>query len=221
MSITRQNPVTAVADTVLLTIIDGKLQVLCVTRQRDPFDGQKTLPGTYIRSGESSRVAALRALKDKAGVKDVYIEQLYTFDELGRDPRGQYLSVVYLCTVHIDDIHLNISEETQNPEFIDVTTALAFDHSKIVKYALDRLRSKLEYTSIAQTFLPVEFTLSELQRVYEIILGHDLDKRNFRKKIISTDLIEVTGNMQSGRRQRPAQLYRFVSDKVVEIPRWI
>jgi 8-oxo-dGTP diphosphatase len=215
-----KNPVTAVADTVLLTIIDNALKVLVVTRQRDPFNGQNTLPGTYIREGESSKVAALRALRDKSGVSEVYIEQLFTFDEIGRDPRGQFTSVVYLAVSNIRDIRLNISEETQNPQFIDTTSELGFDHNKIVDYAISRLRSKLEYTTLAKSLLPDTFALTELQNVYEIVLGQTLDKRNFRKKFLALDLLELSGEVRSGLRQRPAQLYRFKSTELVEIPRW-
>jgi 8-oxo-dGTP diphosphatase len=214
------NPITSVSDAVMMTIIDGKLKLLVVTRQRDPYNGQVTLPGTYIREGESSKVSVIRALKEKAGVSDIYVEQLYTFDELGRDPRGQYFSVVYLALSHTDDIKLNISDETQNPQFVDIGTKLAFDHNKIVEYAINRLRSKLEYTTVAKSLLPDTFTLSDLQNIYEVVIGQEMDKRNFRKKFLSLDLLELTGGLRSGLRQRPAQLYRFKSNKVVEIPRW-
>jgi 8-oxo-dGTP diphosphatase len=220
MSIEYKNPVTIVVDTVLLTIIDSKLKVLAVTRQRDPFDGQNTLPGTYIREGESSKVSALRALKDKAGVDNIYVEQLYTFDDIGRDPRGQFTSIVYLAVSDINKIHLSISEQTQNPQFVDVTTKLGFDHNSIIDYAIGRLKSKLEYTNIVQSLLPAIFSLSELQRVYEIVLGQELDKRNFRKKFLALDLLTLTGDVRSGLRQRPAQLYRFKSNELVEIARW-
>ena len=209
-----------VVDTVLFTIIEDTLKVLCVTRQRDPFDGQKTLPGTYIRNQESSKVAALRALREKAGVDDIYIEQLYTFDDIGRDPRGQYLSVAYLSLANSKILALNISEVTQNPEFVDVDTALGFDHNNIVKYAISRLRSKLEYTNVAQHLLPNIFTLSELQNVYEVVLGQVLDKRNFRKKILSLGIIKTTGDTLSGLRQRPALLYKFKTQDLVELQRW-
>jgi 8-oxo-dGTP diphosphatase len=220
MALNYKNPIINVADTVLLTIVDNKLKVLVVTRQRNPFMGQNTLPGTYIRDGESSKVAALRALREKAGVNDIYIEQLYTFDEIGRDPRGQYASVVYLAVSNLLDIHLNISEETQNPQFVNASTELGFDHNKIVDYAIARLRSKLEYTSIANSLLPERFTLSELQNVYEIVLDQTLDKRNFRKKFLALELLELTGEVRSGLRQRPAQLYKFKSDQLIEIARW-
>jgi 8-oxo-dGTP diphosphatase len=209
-----------VTDTVLFTIEDSELKVLVVNRQREPFNKKKTLPGTYIRDGESSKTAALRALKNKAGVKDIYIEQLYTFDEMGRDPRGQYMSVVYFAVANEQSIHLNISKNTQNPEFTGVNTKLGFDHNNIVVYALERLRSKLEYTSISQSLLPELFTLTELQKVYEIILGKGIDKRNFRKKFLSLGLIMETGEMKKGGRMRPAMLYRFKLDKVTEISRW-
>ncbi|MDE1874941.1 MAG: NUDIX hydrolase [Patescibacteria group bacterium] len=206
---------TVTVDVVIFTVEDGALKALIIKRAREPFQGSPALPGGFIRRGETSVTAAERILADKAGVKDVYLEQLYTFDEPHRDPRGPVFSVTYFALAPRDEIRIAETAETQKPRFSPVSALpkLAFDHNNIIGYAVERLRSKLEYTNAAYSLLPKSFTLTELQKIYEAIVNRDLDKRNFRKKFKELGLIEPTGSKSKGGRRRPAELYRFKSRK--------
>lgn len=209
-------------DIVIFTVQNGELKVLLITRSNEPFEGTLALPGGFLHSGESSLQAAERILKDKAGVSGVYIEQLYTWDETDRDPRGSIPSISYFALVDEKKLSIKESNTTEHPVLEDVHNLpkLAFDHEKIINYAVQRLRSKLEYTNVSYSLLPRIFTMTELQNTYEAILGHSLDKRNFRKKFQSLGLIEPTGERVEGQPNRPAQLFRFISSKPQELQRW-
>jgi 8-oxo-dGTP diphosphatase len=216
------NPALTV-DLVLLTIEDDELKVLLIKRANEPFKGKRALPGGFLLKGETTRDAALRILKEKAGISNVYAEQLYTFDALDRDPRGSVFSVTYFALAPRTDIRFAESDKSQNPEFVtaDKFPSLAFDHKTIVDYSIKRLRAKLEYTNAAYSLLPRNFTLSQLQRTYEIILGKSFDKRNFQKKILQLDLISQTKKILTGGRQRPAKLYEFRLRKPTELRKFI
>ena len=209
-------------DVVIFTISDGNLKVLLIERANKPFFGAHALPGGFLYKNEQAYNAAKRILKEKAGVSGVYIEQLYTFDKLERDPRGQVISVSYFALVPFTKIKIKESKQTQSPSFYSITKLpkLAFDHKEIIQYAVKRLRSKLEYTNLAFFLLPEEFSLYQLQRVYEIILGRKLDKRNFQKKFFFLGLISPTKKVLTGFRQRPARLYRFKEQKLAELKKF-
>ncbi len=209
-------------DVVIFTIDNNELKLLLIERVGEPFIGQAALPGGFLWEGESTEEAARRVLKDKAGVSGTYLEQLYTFDKPGRDPRGQIISVTYFTLVPSEALRLEPSGTTQRPHLqpLDGLPQLAFDHNEIVDYAMNRLRSKLEYTNVAYSLLPSVFTFAQLQQAYEIILGQMLDRRNFRKKFMSLGLIKPTGVHQEGGRHRPAELYTFVSRQPSELERW-
>lgn len=211
---------TVTTDIVLFAIIDGELQVLTITRPKEPYKGSLTLPGGFVREGETSLHAAQRVLQEKAGLKDMFIEQLCTFDDPSRDPRGHFISISYMAAAHPDSLNFDLSNTTENPSFEPVGAPLSFDHQNIVEYAYQRLKYKLEYSSIVSSLLPSLFTFADLQRVYEIVLDQPLDKRNFRKKFISLGLIEATDQKQEGLQQRPAILYKFKTKKFSEIKRW-
>ena len=200
-------------DAVIFTVDDGKLKVLLINRSQQPFKGNWTLPGGFLKKGEELPLAAARVLKDKTGVRDAYLEQLYTFDKKGRDPRGQIVTVVYFALAPGDKIQKFIDTKEANLFSVNRLPKLGFDHGKIIKYAAERLRYKLEYTNIVFSLLPQYFTLGQLQKVYEAILGIRLDKRNFLKKFLSLSLIKPTKKVFSSGRQRPARLYQFVSNK--------
>ena len=205
-------------DVIIFTLREDDLQVLLVKRKYAPFQGMWAIPGGFVHMDESLEDAALRELKEETGVQDVYLEQLYTFAEPGRDPRGRVITVAYFALVPARDIQPRSGDDAAEAEWRSVydLPPLAFDHTQILTYALQRLRYKLEYTAVGFEMLPDEFTLSELQAAYEVILGETLDKRNFRRKILGADVIEVTGGHRSlvG---RPAKLYRFRDDAVAEI----
>lgn len=209
-------------DIVILAIDDGELKVLAIKRANEPFKNKWALPGGFIRENEDPGHAAERILRDKAGIGNMYIEQLYTFGGSGRDPRGSIITVSYFALIPRNKIKINESDKTQTPTFLPLKKLpeLAFDHKRIVNYALKRLRSKLEYTNLIYSLLPEHFTFNQLQKAYELVLGRKLDKRNFRKKFLQLKLISPTGKILKGPRQRPAKLYKFVSRKPSELKKF-
>jgi 8-oxo-dGTP diphosphatase len=205
-------------DVIIFTLRDGDLQVLLIRRRNPPFQGVWAIPGGSVGIDESLEEAALRQLEEEAGVRDVYLEQLYTFGDPGRDPRGRTITVAYFALVPATAIDPHAGDDATEARWWSMNDLppLAFDHAEILAYALQRLRYKLEYTAVGFELLPEPFTLSELQAAYEVILGEALDKRNFRRKILSAGVIEETGKYRTGE-GRPAKLYRFRDDAVAEV----
>jgi 8-oxo-dGTP diphosphatase len=192
---------------------------LLVKRKNPPFAGRWAIPGGFVRLSESLEAAARRELEEETGVKDVYIEQLYTFGRPDRDPRTRVITVAYFALVPIDAIEHRPGEESSATDWFSMEKLpeLAFDHDEILDYALTRLRYKLEYSNVGFHLLPDVFTLSELQQAYEMILGEDLDKRNFRRKILAAGVLEATGRKLQDGEGRPAMLYRYRQDAIAEI----
>ncbi|MCS6808710.1 MAG: NUDIX domain-containing protein [Bacteroidota bacterium] len=188
-----------------------ELQILCIQRSIEPFRGQWALPGGFLRLHETLDQAAARELHEETGLESVYIEQLYTFSALDRDPRERVISVAYFALVNLERYTLHAGTDAAQAAWFSVAKlpALAFDHKMIVKVALERLRGKIRYQPIGFELLPDEFTLSELQTLYETILERSFDKRNFRKKIHDYGLLIETGGMRRGKPHRAARLYRF------------
>jgi 8-oxo-dGTP diphosphatase len=197
-------------DVVIFTIRGGALHVLLVRRAAPPFAGRYAIPGGFVHEDESLEAAARRELAEETGVRDVYLEQLYTFGDPGRDPRGRVVTVAYFALIASHETPLRAGTDAVAVRWfaVDAVPALAFDHRRILDYALERLRNKLEYTTVGFQLLPEKFTLVELQAVYEAILGRRLDKRNFRRKI---DLLGIVLPLREQRRtgRKPARLYRF------------
>ncbi len=197
-------------DPVLFTIRDGQLQVLMTRRSEHPCKGCLALPGVFVGMEETLDEAAQRALRQKTGLRDIYLEQLYTWGDLARDPRMRIISVSYYALVPAECLHL--PEEDDNLRFYPaeeitaMTEGVAFDHNRIVAYGRERIRSKVNWSDIAFSLVPEEFTLPQLQRVYEILLGEPLYKANFRKKI--AEKIIATDKMTSGDAHRPSRIYR-------------
>ena len=206
-------------DVVIFALEGEDLQVLLVRRKEAPFQGMWAVPGSFVKMDESLDEAAGRALAEKTGVHDVYTEQLFTFGEPNRDPRTRVITVAYFALVPYSAVSLPDVEDTAVTAWHSVfkLPELAFDHATILEYALQRLRYKLEYTSVGFQLLPDEFTLTELQKAYEIILVEKLDKRNFRRKILSAEILEETGNKKQDGEGRPAKLYRYKDDAVAEV----
>lgn len=203
---------TLTVDAVIFQLHNKKLHVLLIQRQQGPFVGAWALPGGYNAAGETTTEAMHRITLTKAGVDTDtlnLVEQLYTFDTIARDPRGHAVSVTYAGFG--TDIAIESSSTTQNPQFfsLDTLPELAYDHADIIRYAHERLRSKITYTNAIFALLPKLFTLSQLQTAYEAVLGRELDKRNFRKKFLSLDLIEETDQILKEGAHRPARLYKF------------
>ncbi len=206
------------ADVIIFALCENGLRVLLIKRGRPPFEGMWAIPGGFVGIDESLEGAALRELEEETGVHDVYLEQLYTFGDVDRDPRGRVITVAYFALIPVTDISPRAGDDAAETRWWSIydLPPLAFDHADILAYALQRLRYKLEYTAVGFELLPETFTLSELQAAYEVILGEELDKRNFRRKILSAEVIEETGVYRTGD-GRPAKLYRFRDDAVAEV----
>lgn len=216
-------------DVAAFTARADRLHVLLIRRGVWPFAGAWALPGGFLRLEESLDDAARRELSEETGLAGAwYLEQLYTFGAPDRDPRTRVLSVAYYALLPGPQSGLPVTEPRAGTDAAearwwpvdtlladDDPLSLAFDHAGIVAYALSRLRAKLGYTSVAYALLPEEFTLSDLQRVYEIILGRALDKRNFRKKMLVAGILEATPRKTREGAHRPAQLYRFTRREAV------
>jgi 8-oxo-dGTP diphosphatase len=200
-------------DIVIFTIQSGVLKVLLVKRRIPPFAGKFAIPGGFVHEDEDLDRAALRELQEETGVSDVYLEQLYSFGDPGRDPRGRVITVAYFALISADR-QLKAGTDAAEAAWwaIDTLPALAFDHASILGYALERLRNKLEYTTVGFQLLPEKFTLTELQEVYEAILPKKLDKRNFRRKMSLLKILKPLPEYRRGG-QRPAQLHRFVASR--------
>ena len=198
-------------DVLMMSLRQRDLQILLIKRRSWPFEGMWAIPGGFVNIDESLEAAAKRELQEETGVQDVYLEQLYTFGDPDRDPRTRVITVVYFALLDSERLQVEAASDASDVGWFSVYSLppLAFDHEKIIQYALNRLRGKLDYTTIAFNLLPEQFTLRELQRVYEIILHKRLDKRNFRKRILATGILEDTGAKKMEGTHRPARLYRF------------
>jgi 8-oxo-dGTP diphosphatase len=194
---------------VILTVIDGELRVLLIHRGGEPFEGAWALPGGLLHEDESLAEAASRKLVEETGVRDVYLEQLFSFDDL--ESPG-HVAVAYFALVDARRVRLR-AETTWEPAWFAVGSLpeLAFNNSRVVDYALLRLRNKLEYTNVAYSLMGDAFTLSDLQAVYESIFGRRFDKRNFRRRMLSQEIIRSTGRHAVRGAHRPAELFEFTS----------
>ena len=213
-------PPTLTVDAVIFQVNNNTLEVLLLKRPNEPFKGEWALPGGYHAKCETTTDALERVVFQKTGVKikdDLrYIEQLYTFDTINRDPRGHAVSVAYMgCGRNItynEDLEVAFFDVNKIPK-------LAYDHANIIKYAKERLIAKMTYTNSAFAFLDRRFTLTQLQTVYEIVFGREFDKRNFRKKFLSLNLIHETNELWRDGAHRPAKLYEFNSNKLENLDR--
>lgn len=209
-------PPTLTVDAVIFQLVDNLLHVCLVKRMNEPFKDQWALPGGYSPVGETTTQALERIVERKAGInilKDLsYIEQLYTFDTVARDPRGHAVSVTYMGAGR----NIVPTSVDGNAVFfpVDSLPEIAYDHKDIIEYAHQRLIAKLTYTNAVYAFLPKRFSLAELQTAYEAIFGYEFDKRNFRKKFLSLGLTEETDEMRREGAHRPARLHRFTSDSL-------
>ena len=203
-------------DNVIFTIINDKLQVLLVSRPMDPFKWLRALPWGLVWDNETLEETAYKKLEEKTSVKDIYLEQLYTFSDIKRDPRWRTISTAYMSLISRENLALKKTSNWRESKFFWVTSLpkLWFDHKKIIEYAVKRLKWKLEYTNIAQYILPEKFTFTQLQNVYEIVLNQKFDVRNFRKKINSLWIIEETWEKEIWNQYRPARLFKFTNRNI-------
>jgi len=206
-------------DIVIFTVRDRQLKLLLIKRAGEPFKGKWALPGGFVQMDEDLEAAARRELAEETGVSGVFLEQLYTFGAVDRDPRERVITIAYFSLIPSDEVVLQAATDAEAVGWfgMDELPPLAFDHADIVAMAHRRLVAKLDYSTIAFQFMPREFTLSELQEVYEIILREEMDRRNFRKWILALEQIEETGGERREGAHRPAKLYRVKYPERVEI----
>jgi 8-oxo-dGTP diphosphatase len=198
-------------DCVVFGFDEGELKVLLIERGLEPFKGRWALPGGFVRVDETLDEAARCELVEETGLQDVFLEQLYTFGSVERDPRERVVSVAHYALVKLSDHRAKAATDAANAQWFPVSKPpkLAFDHADILSTALDRLKGKVRYQPIGFELLAEKFTLSQLQHLYEAVLETELDKRNFRKKVLNFGLLIPLKETQMVGRHRPAQLFRF------------
>ncbi|HYF52120.1 MAG TPA: NUDIX domain-containing protein [Planctomycetota bacterium] len=202
-------------DCVVFGLDEEDLKVLLIQRNLEPYEGKWALPGGFIKLFESLDEAARRELKEETGVQNVRLEQLYTFGDVDRDPRERVITVAYYALANLADHAVKAATDARHAAWFPVNElpTLAFDHKHILDVALERLKGKVRYQPIGFELLPEKFTLTQLQRLYEKILERELDKRNFRKKILGMDLLIETDEIEQDVAHRAARLYRFDEKK--------
>ncbi|WP_407403998.1 NrtR DNA-binding winged helix domain-containing protein [Chryseobacterium sp.] len=207
-------------DAVVFGYFDKKdLQILLIKRKIDPYKGGWALPGGLVLEDENLDDAVKRELQEEAGIKPDFLEQLYTFGNVGRDPRNRVVSVAYLGLVNPSYHQLFADSDAEDAQWFDINAlpTLAFDHQEIIDRALERLRSKLQYQPIGFNLLREEFPFSDLERLYSTILGKEIDRRNFRKKILSFELLTPTLLQKKEGSGRPAKLFTFNKNKYQQL----
>ncbi|MBI5545707.1 MAG: NUDIX hydrolase [Deltaproteobacteria bacterium] len=194
-----------------LDLAEAELKVMLIRRKLDPYKGSWALPGGFVHEEESLDEAAKRELTEETGLESVWLEQLYTFGAPGRDPRERVISVTYFALLKSAGLRVQASTDAAEAAWFSAAhpPPLAFDHAKILEKALERLKGKVRYQPIGFELLPPKFTLTQLQRLYEIVLDRPLDKRNFRKKVLATQLLLPLNEKEEGVAHRAAQLFRF------------
>jgi 8-oxo-dGTP diphosphatase len=227
-------------DCVVFGLDDRGLHVLLVERGAPPFEGDWALPGGFVHVDETLEEAARRELSEETGLTDVFLEQLYTFGALDRDPRDRVVSVAYYALTNIRDHRVRAATDARDAAWFKVVgdqgqarrqslrtrigeapdpLALAFDHDEIIETAIERIRGKIAYRPIGFELLPKKFTLTQLQHLYETILHRELDKRNFRKKVLSLGLLVELNELEKDVPRRRARLYRFDKKKYRQLER--
>jgi 8-oxo-dGTP diphosphatase len=202
-------------DCVIFGLDDSELKVLLIQRKLDPFKRHWALPGGFVKLDETLDEAARRELAEETGVEDLFLEQLYTFSAVQRDPRERVVSVAYFALVNLDEHPAKAASDAEEVAWFPAfdLPELAFDHAEIVSVAMTRLQGKLSYEPVGFELLPQKFTLGQLQQLYEKVLNQPLDKRNFRKKILKMNLLIDTKEKQQNVSHRAAQLYQFDENK--------
>lgn len=206
-------------DCVIFGLDDSQeLRVLLIQRGHDPFAGYWALPGGFVEMDEDLETAARRELEEETGVRDIFIEQLYTFGKPNRDPRGRVISVAYYALVNLQEHPARAASDATNVQWVKLSELpqLAFDHAHILQTAIERLKAKVRYQPLGFELLPEKFTLSQLEKLYEKVLGKPVNKRNFRSKILKMGILEQL-ERQTDVAHRPAFLYRFNEQKYEEL----
>ena len=200
-------------DIVILTIKNDALQVLLVKRNNEPFKDKWAIPGGYVRMSENLDEAAIRVLKERTDVDNIYLEQLYTFGDPLRHPVSRVITCAYFALIRSEDFDIVTTPDLAWHKVFDLPQ-LAFDHKEIIQYSLKRTRERLEMCPVAYQLLNEKFTLTEMQKAYEMIMERKLDKRNFRKKVVTTEGLRELNEFSKSSSKRPARLYTFESIKL-------
>lgn len=208
-------------DCVVFGLDEEDLKVLLIQRDAAPYAGHWALPGGFLRLDETLDQSAQRELQEETGISNVFLEQLYTFGAVDRDPRERVITVAYYALVKLSDYKVRAATDARDAAWfaIDAIPPLAFDHPAILKMAHERLKGKVRYQPIGFELLPTKFTLRQIQNLYEFILDRPLDKRNFRKKILSMDILVELDEFESGVAHRAARLYKFDQRKYQKLTR--
>lgn len=198
-------------DCIIFGFDKNELKVLLTQRAIEPYFGKWAFPGGFINIDETADDSARRKLQEEVGLQDIFLEQLYTFSDLDRDPRYRVISIAYYALVRSTDYILEAGLNIEDVQWFSLQEIedLAFDHNKILDIAIERLKGKIRYQPIGFELLPEKFTLPDLHRLYETILQRDIDRGNFRKKILSMDLLIDHSDEQENRPSRGAKIYSF------------
>ena len=207
-------------DIVVFALDQEELQVMLIQREPEPFSGRWALPGGFVGVDESLEEVARREMQAETGLTDIFLEQLYTFGDIGRDPRGRVVTVAYFALVNVRGHNVHASTDAHNAAWFAVNDLpeLAFDHERIVTAARERLRAKVRYQPIGFELLPKNFTLRQLQHLYEVILDRELDKRNFRKKVLSMGLIVRLNETEKDVAHRAGACFVSTSESTIDSP---
>jgi len=205
-------------DNVIFGFDNDNLKLLLIKRKSDPFRGNWALPGDIVSPSEDLDQAAIRVLEQLTGVKNVFLEQVHTFGKVDRHPRGRVITIAYYSLINIKQVNIVADSFADKVAWKELRSIdkLAFDHFQIIQTCLKRLRRDLKFGPIGFELLPEKFTLTELQRLYEAVLEKELDKRNFRKKILSMNVLKSCHELQKGVAHRPAKLYSFDAQRYEE-----
>ncbi len=198
-------------DCVIFGFYNDSLKLLLIDRSKNIIETYMALPGGFLRENETAENCAKRILIEKTGLKNIFTEQLYTFTEINRDPRERIVSIAYFALIDRKQYESVTEQDSIKANWVELTKVprLAFDHNKIVKMAAERLKGKVRYQPIGFELLEEKFTLSQLQKLYEAILGIPIDKRNFRKKLLKMNLLDALDDKQKNVAHKAARFYRF------------
>lgn len=202
-------------DSIIFGFDEGELKILLIQRGIEPYKGSWAFPGGFLNMDEDADTGALRELEEETGIANAYMEQLYTFSGVDRDPRGRVISIAYYALVKLSDYLVKAGDDAGDARWFSLSEipSLAFDHEHILQVALERLKGKIKYKPIGFELLPEKFTMPNLQHLYEAVLQTSLDRRNFRKKMLSTGLLIDLSEQVEGVPHKPAKLYKFNHDK--------
>ncbi|WP_298238252.1 NUDIX domain-containing protein [uncultured Algibacter sp.] len=198
-------------DAVVFGYEEGNISVLLIKRKYDPFKGQWAIPGGFVENNESLEDAVERELFEETGIKINYLEQLYTFGKPNRDPRGRVVSIAYFGLVRPNAFKLYASTDAEQAQWFNINDLpkLSFDHKEILKTAIERLQGKITYEPIGFELLDKKFPFSDLEKLYTTLLGREIDRRNFRKKIVGLNVLDELDEKVSKGSGRPANLFQF------------